>query len=175
MTSSTEEEPAPSQRFDLPRSALSLLQDASAAAMKVASQQQAAVTAAGRLLEKTARREGMVWVAGDAADEHQRRLEAAGHRAVSMVDPTRLPRNLRAGDLLLVTAVGDAPSSLLSEAREQGLHTIALVGQHAPQAEAEVVISVECADLQATELTHDFIMTALCAQTVDWDSAESAA
>jgi hypothetical protein len=157
-----------------PLGALDLLAIASRAAARVACEQCIAVEGAARLLEEAALNETMVWVAGDAADEHTRRLEAAGHCAIAIVDPNRLPLRVASGDLLFVTATGELPLTLLTEAQRRTLPSIVLTGATRMQG-AGVYIHVDCQDERAIELTHSFIVTALCAQNLDLDEAESAA
>lgn len=156
-------------------SALDLLALAGRSAARVACEQSSAVETAARLFEGAAANEATVWIAGDAAYEHARRLEAAGHRAVALVDPTRLPPNVRAGDVLFVVAVGELPIGLLPLARQRDVDTIVLGGAQRRQLEADAVMFVDCRDERAAELTHSFIVTALCAQYLDIDQAESAA
>lgn len=176
MTVPPSREAAPvSERFDLRQSAIALLSGASSAAACIATQQAQAIDTAATLLEHTVRQERTIWVSGDSADEHQRRLEAAGHRCACMVDPTRLPQSLLAEDLLFVAAVEDVPTQLLTEAQARGVHTVLLKGPIAFSGTADVIIAVDNSDPQVVELTHDFIVTALCAQGVDWDNSESAA
>jgi hypothetical protein len=158
-----------------PLSALDLLALASRAAAQVACEQSIAVEAAARLLERTALSEGTVWVAGDAADEHTRRLEAAGHRAIAIVDPNRLPSRLSSADLLFVTAVTEVPAMMLVEAKRRNVDTIVLRGAERIDDDGAVVIRVKCYDQRAVELTHCFIVTALCSPCLDVDRAESAA
>lgn len=167
--------PSPSERFDARQSAISLLGAASCAARLVAEHQAGAVEAAGELLERTADCERIVWVTGDAADEHQRRLEAAGHRSICMVDPTRLPPRLHPDDLLFVAAVEEAPTCLIAEAGSRGVRIVLLTANVPFPRSVDVSIVVDHENAQVVELTHDFIVTALCAQAVDWNSSESAA
>lgn len=167
--------PAPSERFDVRQSAISLLGAASSAARDVAEQQASAVEAAGELLEQTAQAQRTVWVTGDAADDHQRRLEAAGHRSICIVDPTRLPLQLHANDLLFVAAVEETPTRLIAEAKSRGVRTLLLMANLPFSGKVDVSIVVHHDNGQVVELTHDFIVTALCAQAVDWNSSESAA
>jgi hypothetical protein len=157
-----------------PLSARDLLALSSRAAARIACEQSVPVERAARLLEQAALNETMVWVAGDAADEHTRRLEAAGHRAIAIVDPHRLPARVVPGDLLFVTAVGELPVTLLGEARRRQLDCIVLTGAAWLEMDG-VSIHVDCHDERAVELTHSFIVTALCAQSLDLDQAESAA
>lgn len=177
MFEDDEESPVTVSGFDTPPlSALDLLALSSRAAARVACEQSIAVEAAARLLERTAQSDGTVWVAGDAADEHMRRLEAAGHRAVAIVDPNRLPARVCSSDLLFVAAVSETPSMLLLEAKRKNVDTIVLRGPERLDDEGgAVVIRVKCYDQRAVELTHCFIVTALCAPCLDLDQAESAA
>lgn len=156
-------------------SALDLLALASRAAARIACEQSLAVEAAARLLEQAALSETTVWVAGDAADEHTRRFEAAGHRTATLVDLNRLPQRVHQGDLLFVTAVDEAPLPLLLEASRRGVDIIVFTGAERIDFDAGVVLFVACQDPRAVELTHSFVVTALCAQSVDLDQAESAA
>lgn len=159
-----------------PLCALDLLALASRAAACVACEQSLAVEAAARLLERAALNEATVWVVGDAADEHTRRLEAAGHRAITIVDPNRLPPRLSASDLLFVTAVTEVPSALLVEAARRNVDTLVLLGHERAACEGAVTIRVPCYDQRAVELTHCFIVTALCCQSLSIEEqAESAA
>lgn len=156
-----------------PLGAVDLLALAARAAARVACEQSIAVDAAARLLERVAVSEGTVWVVGDGADEHTRRLEAAGHRAVALADPNRLPPRLAASDLLFVTAVDEAPSALLAEAARRGSDTLVLAGPERIGAEGAVVIVVRCRDPRAIELTHCFIVTALCSQNLGKDEVDT--
>jgi hypothetical protein len=168
--------PVTSSGFDLnPLSALDLLGLASRAAARIACEQSIAVEAAARLLEQAALSETTVWVAGDAADEHTRRFEAAGHRTATLVDLNRLPQRVKQGDLLFVTAVEEAPMPLLMEAKRRGVDVIVFTGTERIDLEGGVALFVACQDARAVELTHSFVVTALCAQSVDLDQAESAA
>jgi hypothetical protein len=155
--------------------ALDLLAIASRAAARVACEQCDAIESAARILDRVARSGDCVWVAGDAADEHAQRLGAAGQRAVACADVERLPQRLGAGDVLLLTLLGEAPLELLAEARRRKLDAIALVGPGFVAHEAAVVIRVPCYDERALELTHGFIVTALCAETAYARRSESAA
>jgi len=176
MFGDDDESPVTSSGFDAPPlSALDLLALASRAAARVACEQSIAVEAAARLLERTALSEGTVWVAGDAADEHTRRLEAAGHRAIAIVDPNRLPARVCTNDLLFVTAVGEGPSMLLIEAKRKNVDSIVLRGPERLDDDGAVVIRVRCYDQRAVELTHCFIVTALCSASLALDQAEDAA
>lgn len=166
------EAPPVSERFDLRQSAITLLSGASNAANDVAIDQGQAIDTAARLLKRTVRLQRTIWMAGDSADEHQRRLEAAGHRSACLVDPTRLPPHMCPEDLLFVSAVEDIPSQLLAEARARGVHTVLLKGPVAFAGSVDVAIEVSVPDPQVVELTHDFIVTALCAQGVDWEDSE---
>ena len=156
-------------------SALDLLALAGRSAARVACEQSSAVETAARLFEGAAANQATVWIAGDAAYEHARRLEAAGHRAVALVDPTRLPASVRAGDVLFVVAVSELPIGLLPLARQHDMDTIVLGGAQRQQLEADAVMFVDCRDERAAELTHSYIVTALCAQYLEIDRAESAA
>jgi len=156
-------------------SALDLLALAGRSAARVACEQSSAVETAARLFEGAAVHQATVWIAGDAAYEHARRLEAAGHRAVALVDPTRLPASVRAGDVLFVVAVSELPIGLLPLARQHDMDTIVLGGAQRQQLEADAVMFVDCRDERAAELTHSYIVTALCAQYLEIDRAESAA
>ena len=156
-------------------SALDLLALAGRSAARVACEQSIAVETAARLFEGAAASQATVWIAGDAAYEHARRLEAAGHRAVALVDPTRLPASVRAGDLLFVVAVSELPIGLLPLARQRDVDTIVLGGPPRRQLEADAVMFVDCRDERAAELAHTFIVTALSAQYLNIDRAESAA
>lgn len=159
-----------------PLAALDLLALASRAAARVACEQSLAVEAAARLLERAALEEGTVYVAGDAADEHTRRLEAAGHRAVAIIDPHRLPPSISDSDLLFVTAVTEVPSALLAVAARRDIDTLVLLGPDRTQPEGAVTLRVPCYDQRAVELTHAFIVTALCCQSLSHEErAESAA
>ena len=176
MRGDEDEGPVTVSGYDAPPlSALDLLALASRAAARVACEQSIAVEAAARLLERTAVSEGTVWVVGDAADEHTRRLEAAGHRAIAIVDPNRLPARLSTLDLLFVTAITELPSRLLVEAKRRNVDTIVLRGPERFDDDGRVVIRVGCFDQRAVELTHCFIVTALCSASLDLDRAESAA
>ncbi len=174
MFGDDEEGPVTISGIDKPLSALDLLALSSRAAAQVACEQSIAVEAAARLLERTAQSHGTVWVSGDAADEHTRRLEAAGHRAVAIVDPNRLPARVCSSDLLFVAAVSETPSMLLLEAKRRNVDTIVLRGPERLD-DGAVVIRVKCYDQRAVELTHCFIVTALCSPCLDLDQAESAA
>ncbi|HKO94895.1 MAG TPA: hypothetical protein VJU61_27265 [Polyangiaceae bacterium] len=156
-------------------STLDLLALAGRSAARIACEQSLAVEMAARLFEAAAANEATVWIAGDAAYEHARRLEAAGHRAVALVDPTRLPANVRPGDLLFVVAVGELPIGLLPLARQREVDSIVLGGTERRQLDADAVMFVDCHDERAAELTHSFIVTALCTQYLEIDRAESAA
>jgi len=156
-------------------SALDLLALAGRSAARVACEQSLAVETAARLFEGAAASQATVWIAGDAAFEHARQLEAAGHRAIALVDPTRLPASVRAGDVLFVVAVSELPTGLLPLARQRDVDTIVLGGAPRRQLDADAVMFVDCHDERAAELTHTFIVTALCAQYLDLDRAESAA
>jgi hypothetical protein len=133
------------------------------------------VEIAAQLLERAGSKRGTVWIAGDAAFEHARRMEGAGQRALAIVDPSRLPAAVNAGDVLLVITVTDVPVGLLAAARQRQVDTIVLAGSEQRELEVGAAIFVDCRDERAAELTHTFILTALCAQSVDWDEAESAA
>jgi hypothetical protein len=175
MFGDDEESPVTISGIDTPLSALDLLALSSRAAASVACEQSIAIEAAARLLERTAQSDGTVWVSGDAADEHMRRLEAAGHRAVAIVDPNRLPARVCSNDLLFVAAVSETPSMLLIEAKRKNVDTIVLRGPERLDEDGAVVIRVKCYDQRAVELTHCFIVTALCSPCLDLDQAESAA
>jgi len=176
MFGDDEENPVTISGYDAPPlSALDLLALSSRAAACVACEQSIAVEAAARLLERTAQSDGTVWVAGDGADEHTRRLEAAGHRAIVIVDPNRLPARVGSSDLLFVAAVSESPAMLLLEAKRKNVDTIVLRGPERFDEGGAVVIRVPCYDQRAVELTHCFIVTALCAPCLDLDQAESAA
>jgi len=141
----------------------------------VAQEQSHEVEIAAQLLERAGRLQTTVWIAGDAAFEHAARLESTGQRAIAIVDPSRLPASVSAGDVLLVLTVSDIPQGLLSAARQRRVDTIVLGGRDRLELEVGAAIFVDCRDERATELTHTFILTALCAQSSDWDEAESAA
>jgi hypothetical protein len=158
-----------------PLSAVDLLALAGSAAARVAGEQSEAVAAAARALDCVARSQGSVWVAGDAANEHARRLEAAGHRALVAVDIDRLPHSLGPSDALLVTVQTEAPCALLAEARRRRIDTIVLAGPSGIDHDHGVVIRVRCYDERALELAHGFIVTALCAEHPELSRAESAA
>lgn len=92
---------------------------------------------------------------------HAGRLRAAGYRAVAIADANRSPL-LAAGDVLLVTAAGEAPLALLTEAQRQDADTIAFTGAKRLDVDPSVLIRVDCHDEQAVELAHALIVTALC-------------
>jgi hypothetical protein len=142
--------------------AVDLLAVASRAAARVASEQPEAVAAAARTLDSVARDQGCIWVAGDGADEHAERLEAAGQRALPSADLERLPERLGPFDALLVTVFGDAPRGLLAEARRRRADVIVLTGPSGIDQDGGIVIRVRCFDERALELTHGLIVTALC-------------
>lgn len=175
MFGDDEESPVTISGYEAPLSALDLLALSSRAAARVACEQSIAVEAAARLLERTAQSDGTVWVVGDGADEHTRRLEAAGHRAIAIVDPNRLPARVCSNDLLFATAVTESPAMLLLEAKRRNVDSIVLKGPERLEEDGTVVIRVQCYDQRAVELTHCFIVTALCAPCLDLDQAESAA
>ncbi|HVZ36734.1 MAG TPA: hypothetical protein VG963_30105 [Polyangiaceae bacterium] len=159
----------------VPWTALDLLALAGRSAARVAQEQSQEVEIAAQLLERAGRLQTTVWIAGDAADEHAARLESTGQRAIAIVDPSRLPASVSAGDVLVVLTVSDIPLGLLSSARQRGVGTIVLGGRERRELEVGAAIFVDCREERATELTHTFILTALCAQGIDWDEAESAA
>lgn len=156
-------------------SALDLLALAGRCAARVAQEQPQEVELAAQLLERAGRLQATVWVAGDAAFEHAARLESTGQRAIAIVDPSRLPPSVGAGDVLVVLTVSELPIGLLSSARQRHVDTIVLGGRDRRELEVGAAIFVDCRDERATELTHTFILTALCAQSSDCDEAESAA
>jgi hypothetical protein len=155
--------------------ALDLLALAGRSAARVAQEQSQEVEIAAQLLERAGRRQRTVWIAGDGAFEHAARLESTGQRAIAIVDASRLPPNVSAGDVLAVLTVSDIPVGLLSAARQRRVDTIVLGGRERLELEVGAAIFVDCREDRATELTHTFILTALCAQSSDWDEAESAA
>ena len=155
--------------------ALDLLALAGRCAARVAQEQSREVEIAAQLLERAGRLQATVWVAGDAAFEHAARLESTGQRAIAIVDPSRLPPSVVAGDVLVVLTVSEIPVGLLSAARQRRVDTIVLGGRERLELQVGAAIFVDCREERATELTHTFILTALCAQSIDWDEAESAA
>jgi len=155
--------------------ALDLLALAGRSAARVAQEQSNEVEIAAQLLERAGRKQATVWIAGDAAFEHAARLESMGQRAVAVVDPSRLPPSVSAGDVLVVLTVCDIPVGLLCAARQRRVDTIVLAGRERRELEVGAAIFVDCREERATELTHTFILTALCAQSIDCDEAESAA
>jgi hypothetical protein len=158
-----------------PLCAVDLLAVAGSAAARVACEQSEAVAAAARALDSVARNEGTVWVAGDAADAHARRLDAGGYRALVAVDIDRLPHRLGPCDILLVSVLDEAPRALLAEARRRRIDTIVLGAPSGVDPQDGVVLRVRCYDDRALELTHGFIVTALCAAHPELSRAESAA
>ena len=82
---------------------------------------------------------------------------------------------MSATDLLFVAAVTEAPSMLLTEAKRKNIDAIVLRGAERFDDDGAVAIRVQCHDQRAVELTHCFIVTALCSPSLDLDQAESAA
>lgn len=158
-----------------PLGAIDRLAVASRAAALVACEQGPALTAAVRLLTAAVRGSGCIWIAGPLADEHRRRLHARGHRALAWPDRERLPALLGPRDVLLVCVSGDAPSWLV-EAQRRRCPMIVLGGPgRIEHDQLEASLRVPCYDERTLELTHAFIVMALCTDSVDVDSAESAA
>jgi DNA-binding MurR/RpiR family transcriptional regulator len=166
---------APSRQAPAPWSALDLLALAGRGAARVAQEQPGEVEIAAQLLERAALERATVWLAGDAAFEHARRLEGMGYRAVAIADAIRLPAHVSSGDILLVLSVTEVPLGLLSAARQRQVDTIVLTGSERRELEVGAAIFVDGRDERATELTQTFILIALCAQNAEWDSAETAA
>jgi hypothetical protein len=160
---------------DVSWTALDLLALAGRCAARVAQEQSQEVEIAAQLLERAGRLQATVWIAGDAAFEHAARLESTGQRAIAIVDASRQPPSVSAGDVLVVLTVSDIPVGLLSTARQRRVDTIVLGGRERLELEVGAAIFVDCREERATELTHTFILTALCAQSSDWGEAESAA
>jgi hypothetical protein len=155
-------------------SALDLLALAGRTASRVASEQSSDVEIAAHLLERAGLKRATVWIAGDAAFEHARRLEGAGQRALAVMDPSRLPGAVSAGDVLVVVTVTDVPLPLLSAARQRNIDTIVLAGPERRELEVGAAIFVDCRDERAAELTHTFILTALCSQSVGLETVSAA-
>src|SRR5690348_2064502 len=120
--------------------ALDLLALAGRSAARVAQEQSHEVEIAAQLLERAGRLHTTVWVAGDAAFEHASRLESTGQRAVAIVDPSRLPPSVSAGDVLVVMTASDIPVGLLGAARQRRVDTIVLGGRERVELEAGAAI-----------------------------------
>jgi hypothetical protein len=155
--------------------AVDLLAVASRAAAAVACEQTEAVAAAARVLQSVIRDQGLVWVVGAAADDHARRLQAAGQRAAACTDIERLPQRLGSLDALLLSLVDEAPRALLAEARRRRIDTIVLTGPGGIDHDGEAIVRVRCYDTRALELAHGFIVMALCAESAELCRAQSAA
>ncbi len=156
-------------------SALDLLALASRAAARVACEQSDAVEDASHLLENSALRRATVWVCGDGAEEHTRRLMGAGQRAVTIVPPARLPQVLGGGDVLLVTLVTEVPRDLISEAQQRALDTIVIKGAQQIDHDTAIVLRLMCHDERALQLAQAFIVSAFCVRSAGVARAESAA
>lgn len=156
-------------------SALDLLAIASRAAAHVACEQSDAVEDASRLLDNAALRRATVWVCGEGAEEHTRRLMAAGQHAVAIVPPARLPQLLDRGDVLLMTLVTEVPRDLLLEAQRRALDTIVIKGAEPINHDTAVVLRLMCHDERAMLLAQGFIVSAFCVRSAGVARADSAA
>ena len=170
------EEPASSMVCtEAPLGVLDRLSLASRAAARVACEQCAAVDAAARAIEASARRGGTIWVVGAGAEAHAGRLAVAGHRTNLCLDLERLPTRFGPSDVALITVSDEAPRALLEELQRREARAIVLGGPHGVDLDGTPTIRVPCYDERALELAHGFIIMALCAEMEGVDRAESAA